>query len=118
MPTDTMVLGHEIGTSKGQQTWESLVVLVSLRHWKSHWQRAQCTLEIKSDSVSALALASKLKSGGRGPNIVAREMALDLSGSPFRPQVFTHVPGVSNISADVLSRRYQPGVEFRTPVFL
>ena len=56
----------------------------------------------------------------RSPHVavVARELALTLSGSCVRPQVVKHTPGVANRLVDILSRRFQPGVQFVVPQVL
>ena len=41
--------------------------------------------------------------------LVAREMALELAESPFQPEIrASHLPGISNVVADSLSRRWDP----------
>ena len=50
-----------------------------------------------------------LKSKGFGPNLIAKEMALDISEFCYRPDVMKHVPGIANKAADALSRLLQPG---------
>ena len=47
---------------------------------------------------------------GSSLGIVAREMALDIASSTFAPDDVAHIPGVANVAADILSRRYTPGV--------
>ena len=72
-------------------------------------------IKVKSDSISALILTFKLKTAGVGSGIIAREIALDLAQSEYQPNVVQHVPGVDNIIADELSRKYQPGHTFSLP---
>ena len=47
-----------------------------------------------------------------------RELALTLAASVVRPRVIEHTPGVANKLADILSRRYQPGVPWRLPAVI
>ena len=61
-------------------------------------------LRVKSDSISALILVLKLKTAGTGPAVIAREMALDMASALYTPSVVAHLPGVANITADLLSR--------------
>ena len=56
----------------------------------------------------ALAMLLKMKATGRGPNIVARELALLLARAPFVQIVCEHCPGVANVMADRLSRLHAP----------
>ena len=115
---DVQTLGHPLGSSTGQQTWECLVLLVSLREWLPAWQLERAHLEVRSDSVAALTMAMHLKVYGTGPGIIARELAMVIGCATFRPDVFSHVPGLANVTADALSRRYEPGVSFRLPALL
>ena len=39
---------------------------------------------------------------------IAKEMAMTLSSSPYRPHAAIHIPGLTNTVADVLSRRNDP----------
>ena len=41
-------------------------------------------------------------------NIVAREYALDIGECAFAPELIQHIPGVTNMIADLLSRRTDP----------
>ena len=51
---DASILGHAIGSSTGQQPWECLLLLVSLKTWLPAWQLERASLEVRSDSVAAL----------------------------------------------------------------
>ena len=115
---DIEVFGHELGSSSGQQTWECLVVLVALRQWRHEWQHLRAQLEVRADSVASLTMAMSMKASGRGPGVVARELALLLGDAEFRPTVLSHIPGVANVSADALSRRSEPGKAFSLPLCL
>ena len=103
------------GDCAAQQTVEALAVLVALRAWHPRWAMLQPTIRVRSDSVSALTIALKLKTKGRGPSIVAREMALDMAEACYYPHVAEHVPGVDNTVADMLSRKYMPGGNYTVP---
>ena len=72
-------------------------------------------LRVKSDSISALVLTLNLKTKGKGAGIVARELALDVAASEYAPNVAEHIPGVENILADALSRRFEPNFDFILP---
>ena len=90
--------------SEGQQVWEGLVLLAALRVWRHHWQDKRVSLQVKSDSVSALILVVKMKTSGVGTSILAREMALDIADALYEPSVCEHIPGIANVIADHLSR--------------
>ena len=66
-------------------------------------------ITVRSDSVSALSAALNLTSQGANANMLAREMALDIADSLYKPAVLAHIPGVCNVIADVLSRWHEPG---------
>lgn len=53
-----------------------------------------------------------------GNVIIAREIALDISKGVYSPVVVEHISGISNISADALSRVFQPDTEISIPVHL
>ena len=104
--------------SSAQQVVESLAVLVALRAWMSRWLHNRIQLRVKSDNISALVMSLKLKTSGHGTSIVAREMALDIAQSEYRPDVAEHIPGVDNVLADLLSRKYMPNSGFVVPLRL
>ena len=102
----------------GQQIWEALAVLVSMRMWSLHWRRSKAVLEVRSDNVTALTLLTKMSATGAGLTLIAREMALDIGLSIYRPAVAAHAPGISHKIADALSRKFAPGFAYSLPKFL
>jgi hypothetical protein len=112
------VLSFKIGSAAGQQAAEALAVLVALRTWHVLWKQQPVLLRVRSDSISALVSALKLKTSGKGCIVVAREMALDVARACYEPTVVEHVPGVANKACDALSRRYQPGKRLDIPAIL
>ena len=110
-PTDFEVelLHLKIGSSESQQTLECLGGLVAMRHWAGHWQNKQATLSIKNDNVGALVLLGQLGTHSAINNIIAKEAALDIGISSFRPKAAHHIPGITNKTCDYLSRIHQPG---------
>ena len=109
------ILQISLAESAAQQVVEALVVLVALRAWKKRWLHQRVILRVKSDNISALVMCLKLKTSGHGTGIIARELALDIACSEYRPQIAEHVPGVDNVIADALSRRFQPGAQVQLP---
>ena len=62
--------------------------------------------------MAALTLALKMKtktSESGAMKSIAREVAMEFSRSSMMPSVGTHVPGITNVLADDLSRYYEPG---------
>ena len=87
--------------------------MVALRAWSTHWISQQTSLTIKSDNVSALVMAARLKV--TSSQLIARELAMTLSEASFMPRHVVHVPGVMNVWADALSRLDAPGGSYRIP---
>ena len=104
-----------IGSWEGQQTWESLNILIALRTWKTWWSRLQICLQVKADNITALSLLCRLKGSSTALNIIARELALEFGDGSFFPSVVTHVPGIALKTVDSLSRRHQPNFKFTLP---
>ena len=75
-------------------------------------------LEVRSDNVTALTLLTTLRAKGDGLTLIAREVALDIGLSVYRPAVAAHAPGVSHKVADALSRRFAPAFEYVLPKYL
>ena len=96
--------------SKSQQTLEALCGLIALRLWCAHWQGQRAVLQVRSDNVGALNLFSVLKGSSKALTLIASEFAIDLGHAEFRPDLLTHLPGVTNQICDVLSRRPKQGL--------
>ena len=60
-------------------------------------------------------MLSKMQPKSKSLAIVAREIALDIANAAYAPDFNEHVPGISNLMADELSRKHQPGVTFKVP---
>ena len=114
---DTNIHRKRIGDSKGQQIWESLTLLVSLRVWFGYWSCSRCAFTVKSDNTSALVLAATLKSS-KSINLIAKEIALLYCEAQYEPRFLEHVPGVMNIAADALSRLNDPASKYVVPDWL
>ena len=106
---DALHLQREWGTHLAQQAFEALAILVAVRQWKRLWQQRRVSLRIRSDNVGALTVASALKGRGSALTLVARELAFEVGTCECAPDVIEHLPGVANTTADVLSRRLDPG---------
>ena len=116
---DADVLGVPFtNTSECQQAFEALAMLIALRLWKRHWSFRRCTLAVASDNMATLSTICRMKAKSNSLQIVAREMALDTAEAIYEPQVVQHVPGVANITADILSRRVEQGSAWSLPPIL
>ena len=96
------------GDERGQQCWEALAILTAMRIWKVFWANERFVLTIKSDRVTALTLATKMKAKGCGLAIITSELALLMSETTFEPDLSQRTPGICNVVADALSRKYDP----------
>ena len=104
---DTKRFGAAIGDAAVQQIWESLAALVALRLWADKWHGRTVRLSVKGDSVAMLTLLLDMRPAP-SLGLIAREVALDVADAVYRPQVFTHIPGIANVLADSLSREFGP----------
>ena len=111
-PEDEQILGVQAGGCEGQQVWECLAGLIALRQWSPRWKHSRVHLHLRGDNVASLVMFSTLKTHSKQLSLIAREFALDLGTAAFRPEVVQHVPGISNVVADQLSRRFEPGRKF------
>ena len=116
---DRATLGLQTEPScKDQQALEALAVLVSLREFASHWKSIRITLSIRTDNVAALVMLAKMQPHSQQLGIVARELALDISDVAFVPEIVEHIPGISNVAADALSRQSDPFKRIAIPSYL
>ena len=82
-------------------------MLVACRLWLGKFvgvARAQC----RSDSLSLLQTLLKGRAKSKDLAVVAREFALDLAKDRYRLHLIAHIPGVTNLEADALSRMFAP----------
>ena len=85
------------------------MLLISVRHWYAHWAQRRVSLQLQSDNLAALTLASQLKASGARRRI-AKELALIYAHAVFEPDIMERIPGVMNVTPDSLSRRFNtPG---------
>lgn len=112
---DTQFLQTPSGTHEGQQVWEALAGLISLRLWKDHWQGKRAKLHIRADNIGSLTVLTTLKGGSKQLTLIAREYALDLGQAEWKPDVATHIPGISNVTCDALSRLQDPNKSMKIP---
>ena len=104
----------KFGAQKGDPgmntAWEAMALLVALRLWLPKLPR-QLTTRIKSDNVGALRMLLNLTSPSGPLSIIAREVALDMAGDNYQISELEHVPGITNVAADALSRLWAPQPE-------
>ena len=110
---DERIHSQTIGDSAGQQAWECLAVLVSLRAWSSTWISQRARITIKGDNISALAMASRMKLGPTA-SLIGKELSLLYYEAQFEPEVI-HIPGITHVLADSLSRLHDPTGDYEIP---
>ena len=89
------------GESGNMSFWEALMLLIAAR---CLLPCAPFIVRIKADNVAALRLAMKLGSKSSILNKVGMELALDQALDRYNLSVCQHIPGVSNVMPDALSR--------------
>ena len=105
-PDDLKTFDLVVGDPAGQQVWESLATLAALRAWLPAWQKHRISVRVRGDNVTMLRLALCMRPSGWRLAIIAREMALDVSAGTYTPSVAVHTPGIANVAADALSRKF------------
>ena len=99
------------GECEGQQVLECLAILVAVRIWLPSCQE-RIQLRLRSDNITALTMAIKMRPKTARMTIIARELALCFVDFSFSPSVF-HTPGISHKIADRLSRLDDPNPIYR-----
>ena len=112
------------GDSAHNTLWEAVALLVGLRLWLPRANK-RVVVRVKSDNIGALRTLLKLTSPKDAMGIIAREVALDIASGNYQVHERIHIPGVTNVAADALSRLWAPqqaefplaiGEEARDPV--
>ena len=96
-----------IGDPAFNTLWEALAILVALRLWRTR-QHVASTIEIRSDNLPSLLSIIKGTSRDPGLRLILCELSLDQAQLHHPVNLLTHIPGVSNVLPDSLSRLYSP----------
>ena len=80
--------------------------------------KRRVVVTVWGDNMSAVWMLAKLQPKSKALGVIAREVAIDLSCASYAPDFTEHLPGVTNVTADALSRRFQPGKSYPTPPLL
>ena len=104
--------------SRAQQAFESLALLIVLRMWLPEFASQRVSIRVRGDNMAALSMLAKMQPKSFSLQVVARELALDLSQISYSPDFVEHIPGVTNGIADALSRMAERGSDFQLPAFL
>ena len=95
------------GDSKHTTLWEALALLVACRIWLPKFQ-GRANVRCRSDSLSLLLSLVKGRAKSSDLSVLAREFALDQAQGLYRLHLLTHIPGITNLEADALSRLWAP----------
>ena len=98
------------GESGFNTAWEALALLTALRLWLPRLPK-MLSVRVKSDNVGALRMLLNLTSSSDPLSIIAREVALDIAADNYQISELEHVPGITNVAADALSRLWAPQSE-------
>jgi hypothetical protein len=63
---------------------------------------------VRTDNLGSTFVIEKLRSPNTALNKIAAELALDLAAKTYMPVRITHIPGVTNVLPDLLSRIFAP----------
>eukprot|EP00435_Cladocopium_sp_Y103_P022615 s625_g5.t1 len=95
------------GESKHTTLWEAVALLVACRLWLPKFE-GRARVHCKSDSLALLL--SLVKGRAKAPDlaVVSREFSIDMARDKYRLHLLTHIPGITNLEADALSRVHAP----------
>jgi hypothetical protein len=104
---DTTRFAATTGDPAFNTLWEGLAILVALRLWRNN-NTSAVTFRVRSDSLTQLS--SILKGSSKSPslNSIVAVILLDEAELYNALLVTTHIPGVTNVQPDALSRLSAP----------
>ena len=68
--------------------------------------------------MAALYAVAKMQPKSKALGVIAWELALDLADASYSIDFLQHVAGLANVTADTLSRKWQPDKKFEIPSLL
>eukprot|EP00435_Cladocopium_sp_Y103_P017439 s3840_g4.t1 len=95
------------GDAKHTTLWEAFALLYACRTWLPAFKGVAC-VRCKSDSRSLMYMLTRGKAKSADLSVIAREFAIDLAKGRYQLHLLRHIPGVTNVEADALSRVYAP----------
>ena len=97
----------ERGLPKYNTLWEGLALLAAFRLWLPALAHGSL-FRARSDNLGFLKALSKGSARSAELNVLAREFAYDQATRAYQIKGLEHIPGVTNIQADALSRQFAP----------
>ena len=95
------------GDAKHTTLWEAFALLFACRAWLPSF-KGRAKVRCKSDSLSLLQMLMRGRAKSADLTVIAREFAIDLAKGRYRLHLLKHIPGVTNVEADALSRVCTP----------
>ena len=102
------MLGVQVDEAAAQGVVETLAALQAVRAWSMCVSGKNAEIEVRSDSVVALAVMGKLANATPALNFLGAELALELELGGVLGLRCSHLPGKLNGCADYLSRLHAP----------
>ena len=99
--------GAERSLPKHNTLWEGLALLVAFRLWLPELVHG-ALFRAKSDNLGFLKALAKGSAKAPDLNVLAREFAYDQAVRAYQVKGLVHIPGVTNLQADALSRQFAP----------
>eukprot|EP00435_Cladocopium_sp_Y103_P021280 s2656_g5.t1 len=96
-----------IGNSKYNTLWEGLALLVAFRLWLPKLGYG-AQVRAKSDNLGVLYMLVSGRAKAADLNVLAEEFALDQALRLYSIGWLLHIPGITNLEADALSRQDAP----------
>ena len=106
-PHDLQLFQACVGDSAFTTLWELLAVVVGLKVWRAG--QVGVAVQLRSDSLSALQAIAKNSAKHNGLSLLLQELSLEQAEFSFTFDELIHIPGVSNVLPDALSRLWAPG---------
>ena len=104
---DERRFGATAGLPDFNTLWEGLAVLVALRAWSERFSD-DTPIEVRSDNLPVLFALAKWSAAAPELNTIVQEISLICVTRDLPICGLSHIPGVTNVTADALSRLRAP----------
>lgn len=108
--SDCTLLDAEIGVPDFMHRWEALAVLVAAKLWLHHIGPDD-VVTVKCDNLGVVSNLTSLRATDKYVSMILRELALVELSLPYAGQllnIIEHIPSVTNVVPDALSRLWAP----------
>ena len=97
----------ETGNSKYNTLWEGLALLVAFRLWLPRLGYG-AQVRAKSDNLGVMYMLVNGRAKAADLNVLAKEFSIDQALRLYSIGWLSHVPGITNLESDALSRQHAP----------